>query len=90
MKGLCGLWGSNEEKYPSEPETQGLELKIIPERMELTCSGKSIGYIELSDGKYIYISNGVSIYDNGSILDSVVLRGIAAKLDELNGVDNDK
>lgn len=98
MKGLCGLWGSNDEKYPAEPEQpepKGLEIVTItpPLKIEVKYNGYLIGTISEREGVYKFaLLRVVSIYDPqyNLYLDSDLLKGIAAKLDELNGVHIDR
>jgi len=88
---LGSIWGANDVNKKPEPEPKGLEIITItpPLRMEVKYNDNFIGTITESDGSYKFsFLRAVSINDPtfNLCLDSELLKAIAAKLDELNGV----
>lgn len=84
-----------EPEPKQKPEPKGLEIVTItpPLKIEVKYNGDLIGIISERKGSYKFIFlRSVIIHDPtyNLYLDSDLLKGIAAKLDELNGADNDK
>lgn len=87
-----------KDGFKAEPELaepKGLEIITItpPLKIEVKYNGGLIGTISERGGSYKFIFlRSVSIYDPtyNLYLDSSLLKTIASKLDELNGVDSDR
>lgn len=67
-------------KLPEKPELKELEIIIGEAPIEVKYDGELIGSISKINGVYAFNT----LYGN---YNSTLLKGIAAKLDELNGVD---
>lgn len=93
--GLGGMWGAKDVKKETKPEQRGLEIIVGDAPISVKYDGKNIGRIYKNDGVYEFtmdpatyrLDGGNCFYGN---YDSLMLKGIAAKLDELNCVDIDR
>ena len=89
--GLGGMWGANDVKKKPEPEPKGLEIITGDAPISVKYNNNTIGVISKEGGVYEFtmvpdrysVSLNMGFYGN---YDSDMLKGIAAKLDELNGV----
>lgn len=86
---------AKREKESQKPEPKGLEIIVGDAPISVKYNGETIGSIDKIDDVYkfhmlpIRYSLNVNMQFYGHY-DSDLLKGIVAKLDELNGVNDDK